>query len=563
MKKLACILAALTLLNAALISCAADGTTDSGDKESPSVSDSVSESFSESEAEQTSESESESEIPDNTVAGYTVFAFKEGKIRFEAEEADVTHYKKSGDNPTIVVEREDASGGKFLAAATGAVDDSQYFEFSLVLDFNAEISMTAAYAQTNKWKSYDEDMTESYTYIVDGNRNMMISQEKTVLKAREDITKWETFSYTPVTLPAGDHTFRVKVAKNTGKGNPNIDYLDFEFIEKDYVSEDDENVPEGDFHSKLQYDYLSDSDFENVTAYANGIQELSRPKGNILDFSADVADSSAYVLQYSSSPDFSAATTIEGLNKKQYRLYNLKLGETVYWRAGTTTQNVKNGKVHTLTVSSRKIRNLYIDGVTNVRDIGGYKSSLAENGRIRQGLYFRGANIDFISADGKKELLRLGVKQEIDLRDAYQCGGPYVSGINYTAVFIPSGTEGTRFEGFADEYKIIFGLIAKADKSPVYLHCTAGADRTGICTFMLLTLCGADYEDIARDYLFTNFSTHGSRASNYQTEFKKWWTKLDAFDGETKADKAKSWLISKGIPEEQTETIRKIFVENY
>ena len=35
MKKLACILAALTLLNAASISCAAGGTTDSGDKESP------------------------------------------------------------------------------------------------------------------------------------------------------------------------------------------------------------------------------------------------------------------------------------------------------------------------------------------------------------------------------------------------------------------------------------------------------------------------------------------------------------------------------------------------
>ena len=34
-EKLACILAALTLLNAALISCAAGGTTDSGDKESP------------------------------------------------------------------------------------------------------------------------------------------------------------------------------------------------------------------------------------------------------------------------------------------------------------------------------------------------------------------------------------------------------------------------------------------------------------------------------------------------------------------------------------------------
>ena len=63
--------------------------------------------------------------------------------------------------------------------------------------------------------------------------------------------------------------------------------------------------------------------------------------------------------------------------------------------------------------------------------------------------------------------------------------------------------------------------------------------------------------------LFTNFSTQGSRINNYESEFKQWWTKLDSFEGSTKADKAKSWLISKGITSNQVENIRTIFVDNY
>ena len=239
------------------------------------------------------------------------------------------------------------------------------------------------------------------------------------------------------------------------------------------------------------------------------------------------------------------------------------LGETVWWRGGTTLAEAQANPIHTMTTATQGPRNLYIDGVTNVRDIGGYASSLVEGGRIRQGLYYRGARLDSITDAGKAEMVRLSIRQEIDLRDEYQCKGPYVDGIRYTAVSIPSGTEKRRFEEFADEYRTIFGLIAKADENPVYLHCTAGADRTGICTFILLTVCGADYDDIARDYLFTNFSTQGSRFGNFTSEFKQWWSKLDGFAGETKAEKAKAWLISKGVTAEQVERIREIFVEGY
>lgn len=40
-------------------------------------------------------------------------------------------------------------------------------------------------------------------------------------------------------------------------------------------------------------------------------------------------------------------------------------------------------------------------------------------------------------------------------------------------------------------------------------------------------------------------------------------SKPDGFAGETKAEKAKAWLISKGVTAEQVEHIREIFVEGY
>ena len=80
-------------------------------------------------------------------------------------------------------------------------------------------------------------------------------------------------------------------------------------------------------------------------------------------------------------------------------------------------------------------------------------------------------------------------------------------------------------------------------------------------TFALLTLLGGEYRDIAIDYLFTNFAEEGQRDIN--NEFKVWWGKLDNYEGETKADKCKNWLLSKGIEESKLEHIREIFINGY
>ena len=562
--KLLLIASLLTINMAILVSCD-DKTSDVISNSSLPSTPSISSSITANPSISTSPSPSTPEpvIPDNEVKDFTLFAYKEGTTRFEAEEVDVSKYVISSDNPTKVVERSDASNGKFLAASTGDTAKNSTFEFKISLDFDGEVTMTASYAQSNKWKDYNQDLTKSYTYIVDENRNMMLSQDKTILNARTDITKWEEFSYTPITLNKGIHTFSVKVAENTGKGNPNIDYLDFNIIKVTGEVIDDNKVPENDFHSPIQYQYLNDSNYEDVSKYANGVTELSKPRGIVVDFSNENIAGNSFVLEYADNNDFNNSVIINNISSKSYAIQNLKLGQELYWRVADSQSNLSKAKTQHLQVADKGPRNIAIDGVSNVRDIGGYKSSLVNNGKIRQGLYYRGANLNSISEDGKKEMLRLGIKREIDMRDSYQCLGPYVDGITYSAISIPSGTESKRFEEFKDEYKQIFTLIANADKEPIYLHCTAGADRTGIATFMLLTVCGASYEDMARDYLFTNFSTQGTRVPNYTSEFKAWWSKLDTFEGNTKADKAKSWLISKGVTAEQVEKIRTIFVENY
>lgn len=510
---------------------------------------------------------------DYTAEGSYLTVNKPCKAIYEAEFVNTEAYEISDDNPAVIVERQSASGGKFLAAADGNVDGSGggYFSFNVYLAFNAEIKMTVSYAQTENNKDNEIDMRDSYNYLIDENKSVILSEENCILAARDSVDNWDKIKYDTFTLPKGVHAFRASVAKNTGKGNPDIDCFEFDVTEISEIEYDGITVPSNDFHTPLQYAYIHD-DYSKISDYAKGVIELTRPNAIILDYS-DIKYSSSYAVEYADNEGFENSVTVKDIKTKQYGVYNLKLGQKLYWRAAANESGLKNAKVRMMTVASEGPRNMFIDGLTNVRDIGGYDSSLVEGGKIRQGLYYRGAALvdvelgtgkikkQLITEAGKAEMLRLGIKEEIDLRDKEQCTGPYVEGINYNAISIPSRTESTRFEKFEEEYKQIFTLIANADEAPVYLHCTAGADRTGISTFMLLTVCGVSYEDAARDYLFTNFSTHGER--KISSEFEKWNTKLDKLEGETKADKAKSWLISKGLTSEQVERIREIFVEGY
>ena len=48
--------------------------------------------------------------------------------------------------------------------------------------------------------------------------------------------------------------------------------------------------------------------------------------------------------------------------------------------------------------------------------------------------------------------------------------------------------------------KYVLDLVSEADRHPVAFYCTAGKDRTGVLTAIILSICGASSEDIVEDY---------------------------------------------------------------
>ena len=55
-----------------------------------------------------------------------------------------------------------------------------------------------------------------------------------------------------------------------------------------------------------------------------------------------------------------------------------------------------------------------------------------------------------------------------------------------------------------DRFKAFFRILLDDRNYPILYHCTAGKDRTGFASFLLLNALGVDHETIQADYLLTN-----------------------------------------------------------
>jgi len=173
-----------------------------------------------------------------------------------------------------------------------------------------------------------------------------------------------------------------------------------------------------------------------------------------------------------------------------------------------------------------------IKKVNNFRTVGNIKNT--EGKTLKEGKLYRSGHLHQLKNNSFKELEKLGIKEIIDLRNKKEIADKpdhlpeNTTYKNYSAfedqgdqlsqakkLVLKGKVNGSdadkRMLDFYKDYvtenpeiiKEIITEILESDQ-PVLYHCTAGKDRTGIITALILTILKFDKETIYNDYLLSN-----------------------------------------------------------
>lgn len=207
-------------------------------------------------------------------------------------------------------------------------------------------------------------------------------------------------------------------------------------------------------------------------------------------------------------------------------------------------------------------RVLTVDGISNVRDTGGFIS--VKYGRaVRQGLLYRTSELNShieITEKGKHTLENeLMIRTDLDLRgSAEECMAILDPGkVDWINISLHAYESVFREENLP-AYGQVFRLLSEEERYPMIVHCWGGIDRTGTLLFILGALLGVNEEDLCMDYEFSSFSRWGSR-SRYSDQFRAFLDRFHTY-GEDTCTCAENFLNSCGITGEEIESIRRIFL---
>jgi protein-tyrosine phosphatase len=173
-----------------------------------------------------------------------------------------------------------------------------------------------------------------------------------------------------------------------------------------------------------------------------------------------------------------------------------------------------------------------IKKVYNFRAVGNIKN--IDGRTLKEGKFYRSGHLNKLKKKSFDELEKLGIKEIIDLRNSKEIAQKpdHLPGNiiykNYSAfedegdqldqakkLVLKGKVDGSdadkRMLEFYKDYvtenpeiiKKIINEILESDQ-PILYHCTAGKDRTGITTALILTILKFDKETIYNDYLLSN-----------------------------------------------------------
>ena len=335
-------------------------------------------------------------------------------------------------------------------------------------------------------------------------------------------------------------------------------------------------------HSDLQEQYLN-GPLQDVSNYAAGTEELSRPAKITLSWNTEIdeayaaesgisAEGCSYQLYFGKTEDFSDAD-VYTTTETSYQVTNLELATTYYWKVVSEIGGAPyESKTASFTTERNGPRNLYVSGITNVRDIGGYTTLSGDT--VKQGRIIRCGKLH--NSDGSRKITekgitemreKLGVKSEIELRKASnnEYGGVESSmlGADVNYYLLPMDYKGNMMEGTFSEDNIgslrgVFEVLSKEENYPVIFHCAIGTDRTGMVAYCIEALLGMSETDIIRDYLYSNFGSIGSSRSisTIRSKYPKF---IKDYDGKTLQEKTYRFLNEYvGVPTEQLDEVIRL-----
>ncbi|MET0369786.1 MAG: tyrosine-protein phosphatase [Sphingobium sp.] len=171
-------------------------------------------------------------------------------------------------------------------------------------------------------------------------------------------------------------------------------------------------------------------------------------------------------------------------------------------------------------------RVLSLEGGSNFRDLGGYAT--ADGRHVRWGAIYRSAAMPALTAADYQRLARLNIRSDIDLRSqeeraivpdqADRFGARYYA-VDYTMArdnlnYDPKDSDPEKRAAYlsslysawpvslAPQYRILFEQLL-ADRGGVLVHCSAGQDRTGVASALVLAALGVPRATILADYHLT------------------------------------------------------------
>ncbi|MCJ8010218.1 tyrosine-protein phosphatase [Paenibacillus sp. KQZ6P-2] len=187
-----------------------------------------------------------------------------------------------------------------------------------------------------------------------------------------------------------------------------------------------------------------------------------------------------------------------------------------------------------------------LEGTHNFRDMGGYQAT--DGRRVKYGLFFRSDELTGLSEQDIETLRTLNIKTIFDYRSDHEARikpDPVLAHVTNVRIsanpenqhermnmpvepkskdqqghFLKDLAQSDFFKNFRAEtymlelysklpinnpsYKRLMEMIQKPDHLGLVHHCTAGKDRTGVGSALILLALGVSEQTVMEDYLLTN-----------------------------------------------------------